>query len=154
MAPIKEVNDAVYKIIGSCMEVHKILGPGLPLEFYKHALEIEFPGRELIFETDKEVEVVFKDKLIGRMQVDFVVNGSVIIMVRSMENLRDIEIQQVLRAMRLLSLGMGILVNFGNVKIQYKRVLPSRGQKESRKDPLRSMGYREMGRTREENPLT
>ena len=117
MAPIKEFNDAVYKIIGSCMEVHKILGPGLPLEFYKHALELEFPGRELTFETDKEVEVVFKDKLIGRMQVDFVVNSSVIIMVRSMENLRDIEIQQVLRAMRLLSLGMGILVNFGNTSV-------------------------------------
>lgn len=153
MTPLKEVNDIVYRIVGSCMEVHKTIGPGLGIDIYKKALEIEFPTRELKFESDKAIDVVFKDTVLGNITIDFLVNDAVVMMLRAQEELKDFEIQQVLRILQMTGNKMGILVNFGNVKIQYKRVLPSRGQKEGRKDHPRMIGYREMGRTREDNPV-
>ena len=152
MAPLKEVNDTVYKIIGSCMDVHKTLGPGYPVDFYKKSLEVEFKERELVFEMDKELPVTFKKTTVGQMPIDFFVTNSVAVMLRAQEDLKDIEIQQVLRVMALTETKLGLLVNFGNIKIQYKRVLPSRQSKDIRRDPYRLSTYREMGRTREENP--
>ena len=153
MALIKEVNEKVYKIIGSCMEVHRVLGPGYPADFYKKALEVELKEKELTFETGKNLDIVYKEIKVGKQEIDFLIEGDVILMIRSQETLKDIEVQQVLRYITLTESAIGVLVNFGNVKIQYKRVLPNYQQKEMRKEPYRAVGYREIGKTREGNPV-
>ena len=153
MTLMKETNDKVYKIIGSCMEVHKSLGPGFPVEYYKKALELEFPTKELPFETQKEIEIKFKDTTVGTMIIDFIVSEDVVLLVRSEDAISDVAVQQVLRCLQLTSSAAGILVNFGMAKIQYKRVLPNYQQKEVRKDAYRVPGYRDIGRTREGNPV-
>jgi GxxExxY protein len=155
MSSMKDVNETIYKIIGSCMEVHKALGPGYPVDMYKKALTHEFSLRELSGKPDVTVDVKYKENVVGTVQIDFVVNESVIVALRCQEDLKDIEIQQVLRCLPLAGTSMGLLVNFGNIKIQYKRILPSRsGRSEGIKN--QSIGvaaYREMGRTREANPI-
>jgi GxxExxY protein len=155
MPMMKDVNEIIYKIIGSCMEVHKALGPGYPMETYKKALSIEFTERELEFAKDETVEVVYKNQLIGSLMVDFIIGRSVIVSIRCQEDLKDIEIQQVLRCLPLTETTMGLLINFGNIKIQYKRILPSRqGRPDMRKEPsIGVAAYREMGKTREANPI-
>jgi GxxExxY protein len=153
MTLMKESNEILYKVIGSCMEVHRTLGPGYPVEYYRKALEVEFETKELSFETKKPVQVIYKEMLIGVHEVDFWVNNSVLIVLRVQEDLKDLEIQQMLRLLTLMKSSIGLLVNFGNVKIQYKRILPSRQGREIRKEAYRPLGYREMGRTREGNPL-
>jgi GxxExxY protein len=150
---LKETNETVYKIIGSCMEVHKALGPGLPLEFYAAALEIEMTEKALAFERNKEFPSLYKEKQIGTVVLDFHVEGNVVVAIRAQTELKDIEIQQVLRQLSLSSSPIGLLVNFGNIKIQYKRILPSRQMREPRKEVLRPLAYREMGKTREGNPI-
>jgi len=153
MALLKDVNDKVYKIIGACMEVHKTLGPGYSIEYYRKALEVEFEQKELKFESQKPVEVMYKEVMVGSFEVDFVVAEDVVIALRSQDMLKDVEIQQVLRCLNLLECSIGLLVNFGGVKIQYKRILPSHSQAQARKDPYRYTGHREMGKTREGNPV-
>ena len=153
MALMKDVNDKVYKIIGACMEVHKTLGPGYSIDFYRKALEVEFDQKGLEFESQKSIQVVYKEVMVGSFEVDFIVAGDVIISLRSQDTLKDIEIQQVLRCLNLMECSIGLLVNFGGVKIQYKRVLPSHAQGQTRKEPYRYTGYREMGKTREGNPV-
>ena len=146
MALMKEVNETVYKIIGSCMDVHRTLGPGFSIELYKKALQVEMAEKELAIEQDRTVEIKYKDVLVGTQIIDFIVNEAVIIALRSQDNLKDMEIQQVLRLLPLTSTGVGLLVNFGNIKIQYKRILPSRQSREPRSEqPMRPMGYREIG---------
>ena len=135
------------------MEVHRTLGPGYPVDFYRKALEVELPLRGLSFEADKAVQVIFKELLVGTLQVDFLIDESVVLMLRSQEMLKDFEVQQVLRAIQLTETAIGVLVNFGQLKIQYKRVLPSHQQREVRKEGLRPIGYREIGKTREGNPI-
>ena len=152
MALLKEINEKVYRIIGACMEVHRTLGPGFPSEFYRKALEAELPLKDLSCESNTSAEVKYKDKIVGTLDIDFIVDKAVVLTVRSQDMLKDVEVQQVLRSMSLTKCSIGILVNFGNVKIQYKRILPSQQQREVRKEGYRSVQYREKGRTREGNP--
>lgn len=153
MALLKAVNEKVYKIIGSCMEVHRALGPGYPVDFYQRALEVELALKELPFEAKKSLQVVYKDVLVGMLEIDFLINDEVLLMIRSQDSLKDTEVQQVLRCLLLTGRAIGILVNFGLTKIQYKRVLPSHQQRDTRKDQYRIAGYREIGKTREGNPV-
>lgn len=153
MTIMKEVNDKVYKIVGSCMEIHRALGPGFPEEYYKKALELEFPTKELPFEKEKEIEIKYKDTLVGTMVIDYLVTGDVVLLVRSQDAIDEVEVQQVLRCLQLTNSAAGVVVNFGTAKIQYKRVLPNYHQKEIRKDSYRVPGYRDIGKTREGNPI-
>ena len=153
MTVLKEVNEKVYKIIGACMEVHRNLGPGYPVDFYRRALEVELPSKEMPFESRKTLQVTFKDVLVGTLGIDFLIDDTVILMIRSQEGMGDVEIQQMLRCLSLTGSIIGILVNFGLAKIQYKRIMPSHKQKEVRKDTYRAVGYREIGKTREGNPV-
>jgi GxxExxY protein len=153
MVLLKEVNEVVYKIIGSCMEVHRILGPGLDVELYRKALEVEMQEKGLEFESEKSLEVFYKDVLVGTLDIEFLVNNSIVVVLRSQKELFDIEIQQVLRCLPLTESTMGLLVNFGNIKTQYKRILPSRQVRETRKESFRASANREIGKTREGNPI-
>ena len=135
------------------MEVHRTLGPGYPMEYYRKALEVEFKAKELNFEVQKPVQITYKEMLIGTHEIDFLVNKNVVIVLRVQEELKDLEIQQVLRFLSLMKSSIGLLVNFGNTKIQYKRILPSRQTREIRKEAYHPIEYREIGKTREGNPI-
>ena len=153
MALMKDINDKVYKIIGSCMDVHRTLGPGYPVDFYRKALEVELPQRGLTFEAQKTLQVEFKDVLVGSLVLDFLIGEKVALVVRCQDNLFDYEVQQMLRFLQLTNTTIGVLVNFGLMKIQYKRVLPTQMQRDPQKQPLRPLAYREIGKTREGNPI-
>lgn len=153
MTLMKETNEILYKVIGSCMEVHRTLGPGYPVDYYRKALEVEFEAKELKYEVRKPVRVVYKEILIGTHEIDFWINNNVVIVLRVQEELKDLEIQQVLRFLSLMKSSIGLLVNFGNTKIQYKRILPSRQTREIRKEAYHPIDYREIGKTREGNPI-
>ncbi|MCK5146894.1 GxxExxY protein [bacterium] len=162
---MKELNEKVYKIIGACLEVHRVLGPGLPVEFYKKSLEVELENKKLAFESEKSIEVKYKELTVGNLTLDFVIEGEVILAIRSQDQLLDTEVQQILRCLSFMNTPMGVLVNMGQGKIQYKRILPSRQQsssglshqnqgREIRKDShYRSQPMRFTGRTRESNPI-
>ena len=153
MTLVKGVNEKVYKIIGSCMEIHKALGPGQPVDFYRRALEVELPLKGLSFQAGKSVQMMYKDVMVGTVDIDFLIDNEIILVIRSEETLKDIEVQQILRYLSLFGSSVGILVNFGGLKVQYKRILPSRQQKDVRKNHYHLADYREIGKTREGNPI-
>jgi GxxExxY protein len=153
----KTVNETVYKVIGSCMDVQRTLGPGYHIDLYRKALEIEFKEKEMTYEFMKMLKVTYKDIEVGETLIDFLVNEKVIVAVRVQPDLTDFDIQTVLRCLKLADSPIGILVSFGSVKINYRRILPSRPEnKEIRREALRPLGYREMtremGRMRDQNP--
>ncbi len=153
MVVLKETNEIMYKIIGACMDVYKVLGPGFPVDFYKKALEKELKDKELSLEIQKSFPYTYKDVQVGTVEVEYLVENAVIVMVRSYPGeITDVEIHQGVRFLGVSGCSIGLLVNFGNTKIMYKRILPTRQNKEPRKEDTRPLGYRPVGRTRNGNP--
>jgi|GEM_PF-459325 len=165
---MKELNEKVYKIIGACMEVHRILGPGFPVEFYRKSMAAELKAKGLKFEEEKSIEVKYKDLVVGELTIDFIIEGEVVLAVRSQDLLLDTEVQQMLRCLSFSNTPLGVLVNMGQAKIQYKRILPSRQQQsqshhahpnaQQSRDTRKEVSYRMpsprgTGRTRENNPI-
>ena len=105
------------KIISSAIEVHRILGPGLLETIYEEALCYEFLLKGIQFERQKEAEVMYKEKIIKGQRIDLIVNGEVIVEVKSVRKLEDIFTAQVLSYLRSTGIKRGLLINFGQTRL-------------------------------------
>ena len=113
-----------YPIIGACMEVHKILGPGLLEIVYKDALEYEFRKRGIPYEREKKYEVPYKGIILPHyFYADFVVYGDVILEVKAVSGIVDAFVKWTLNYMALGKCPLGLIVNFGAASLQYKRLV-------------------------------
>jgi GxxExxY protein len=114
--------EETYKIIGICMEVHRILGPGLLEIVYKEALEIEFIENNIPFEREKEFIIEYKGKFLPhRFYADFIVNGDIILEVKAVKEFSNEHIAQILNYIKLAVSEIGLMVNFQSKSLQYKR---------------------------------
>lgn len=114
--------EETYKIIGTCMEVHRNLGPGLLEVIYKDALEIEFRENNIPFEREKEFLIEYKGKILPhKFYADFIVNDDIILEVKAVKEFSNEHIAQVLNYLKLANSEIGLLVNFQTKSLQYKR---------------------------------
>jgi GxxExxY protein len=113
-----------YKVIGLCMEVHRILGGGLLEAVYKEALEIEFTNHNIPFEREKEFIIEYKGhNLKKRFYADFVVYGEIILEVKATKLIAEDNIAQTLNYMNITKSKLGILANFSPKSLHHKRVV-------------------------------
>jgi GxxExxY protein len=105
------------QIIGAAIEVHRVLGPGLLESAYEVALCRELALRGLPFERQKELPVEYRDvRLDAGYRLDVVVDGRVIVEVKSVERCVPIHEAQLLTYLKLSGLRVGLLLNF-NVRV-------------------------------------
>ena len=113
-----------YRIIGACMEVHKTLGCGFLEPVYQEALSIEFNKQQIPFEKEKVLSINYKDiELEKKYIADFVCYGRIILETKALSNLTDDHLGQVLNYLKATQFKLGLLVNFGQPKLEYKRVV-------------------------------
>lgn len=113
-----------YKIIGICMEVHKILGKGHNEVVYKDALEYEFKINSIPFEREKIYEIKYKDIILPRKYIaDFVVYNEIIFEVKAISQLTNSDIKQTLNYLASSKNKLGLLANFGEDSLKYKRII-------------------------------
>jgi GxxExxY protein len=113
-----------YKIIGLCMEVHKILGKGHSEVVYKDALEYEFKINSIPFEREKIYEIGYKDIILQRKYVaDFVIYDEIIFEVKAISQLTNSDIKQTLNYLASSKNKLGLLANFGEDSLKYKRII-------------------------------
>ena len=105
------------EIISSAIEVHRILGPGLLESIYEEALCHELLLRSVHFKRQKEVDVLYKDKVIKGQRLDLVVQGEVIIEIKSVRRLEEVFTAQVLSYLKSTGLKRALLINFGQGKL-------------------------------------
>ena len=105
------------KIIAAAIEVHRVLGPGLLESIYEEALCHELSIRKIPFERQKEVNVLYKDNIIKGQRLDLIVNGKVVVEVKSTRKLEDVFTAQVLSYLRSTGLNRALLINFGGQKL-------------------------------------
>ena len=123
MEKFKRGNET-YQIIGACMEVHKILGRGLKEIVYKDALEYEFRMRKIPFVREQHYEVVYKNVVLPHsFYADFVCFGDIILEVKAANGAVKEFYKQTLNYMAIAKSDVGLLVNFGEDSLVYKRLV-------------------------------
>ena len=109
----KYITDLTYKIIGCCIEVHRILGPGLLEKIYIKALQEEFKIQEINYESEFNIHVDYKGKdLDCDLRCDFLLEECIVLEVKSVADFHDIHTAQTLNYMNLLKAHRSILINF------------------------------------------
>ena len=99
------------RIIGCALEVHRRLGPGLLENVYESALCIELKFNRLAFTRQVGMPLYYRGELIAEHRPDLVVEGQVIVEVKSVERLAPIHWAQVLTYLRATGLHVGLLLN-------------------------------------------
>ena len=106
-------NDISYIIRGSIFKVYNELGPGLLESVYEAVLLFELKKRGLDVKSQVPLPVFFEgNKLELGFRLDLLVNNTVLIEIKSVENLAEVHHKQVLTYLKLSNLKLGILVNF------------------------------------------
>ena len=112
------------QIIGCCFKVHKELGPGFPEKIYHKALIISLKGKNLEYNSEEIVDVLYNKKKVGNFRVDLIVQSKVIVELKALTgNIPAIFEYQLISYLRASGLKVGLLVNFGNKSCQIKRVI-------------------------------
>ena len=94
--------DENYKIVGICMEVHRLLGPGLLEIIYKDALEIEFKNHNIPYQREKEFSIEYKGIILPhKFYADFIVYDDLILEVKSVKEISNDHLAQKLNYMKL-----------------------------------------------------
>jgi GxxExxY protein len=118
-----EYEQLTHAIIGAAMEVHRALGPGFLESIYRNALIHELHLRNLSTKAELEVQVDYKDLIVGRHRLDIVVEDRVIIELKAASGIIDIHIAQVLSYLKATRLEVGLILNFGEESLVWKRLI-------------------------------
>ena len=106
-------DNLTYKIIGCAMEVYKQLGPGLLESVYEQALIHELKLNDIPVESQVEIKVNYKGiNISDNLRLDLLVDDSVIVELKSVEELKPIHHKQLLTYLRLMNKKVGLLINF------------------------------------------
>lgn len=115
--------EETYKLIGVCMEVHKNLGKGFLEVVYKDAVQYELKKMNIEFEREKKFEIAYKDIILPHYYIaDFVAFGKIIIEVKAQENVAENDYKQVINYLAASKLKLGLIINFGEESLKFKRV--------------------------------
>ena len=106
-------NEISKIIIGSAIEVHKQLGPGLLESAYQECLCYELIQAGLKVQKEKPMPIVYKEvKLDHGYRIDLLIENKVVIEIKTVEELNDVHTAQVLTYLKLGNYKLGLLLNF------------------------------------------
>ena len=116
--------DEAFAIVGAAMEVHNQLGRGFLEAVYGDALAEEFRARGIPFEREIDITVSYKGKqLPHRYRADFRVMGQILIEIKAIKKLGDIETAQALNYLKGTGLPLILLLNFGSSQLDWIRLV-------------------------------
>jgi GxxExxY protein len=115
--------DITEKIIGSAFEVHRELSYGFLERVYERALQVELIRRGSTAEIEKRVQVRYKEVVVGDYDSDLIVDGCVLVELKVNPQYDRRDEAQLLNVLKATGLKVGLLVNFGRTKVEYKRLV-------------------------------
>jgi GxxExxY protein len=116
--------DESYQIVGLCMEVHRQLGMGFREVIYKDALEIEFRENNLPYQREKLYKIEYKGIILPhKYKADFIVFDQIVLEVKSTSLIVDSFVAQTINYLKASGLKLGMIVNFGEKSLNFKRVV-------------------------------
>ena len=117
------LKDEVYAIVGAMFEVYKTLGTGYLEPVYQEALAVEFASKGIPFEREYRLSIYYKGVMLEKWYTpDFVCFGQIILELKVLRKLGEIEIAQLLNYLNITKLRLGILANFGSTpRLEWNR---------------------------------
>lgn len=123
LTPVDERDPQTYAIIGAAMEVHRQLGNGFLETVYQEALAWEFEERAVPFAREQPLAIRYKNReLLTQFRADFICFNEIIVETKALQQLSGTEQSQLLNYLKASGLSRGLLINFGQRSLQYKRL--------------------------------
>ena len=123
-------NDLTYRIIGAAMAVHNEIGYGFKEEVYEKALEAKLNLEGIGVERQYKVPVEYEGEQVAIFYLDLLAENKVVIEVKALRHqLTNDELAQVINYLKATGAPVGLLLNFGRRKLEYRRVFPGRDMK-------------------------
>ena len=111
-------SETTDRILRCAVEVHRILDPGLLEGVYESALCIKLCAHQIPFTRQIGIPLYYKGELLSEHRPDLIVDGKVVVEVKSVERLAPIHWAQVLTYLRITSLNVGLLLNFNSPRLK------------------------------------
>ncbi len=109
----KYLDDLTYEIVGSAIEVHKIMGRGLLESVYHQCMMEELKHRKINFQTEMNIPVNYKGKMLNiDFRCDLFVENCLVVELKAVQEMSPIFEAQLLTYMKLLQVPKGLLINF------------------------------------------
>lgn len=118
--------DLTYKIRGAVFNVYNELGFGHKEQVYQNALEKEFIEMKIPYKKEKDLNVKYKDEIVGNYRPDFVIDEKIILEIKAVEFMPKTFEQQLIHYLKTTEYRLGLLVNFGQPKLYIKRLIWSK----------------------------
>jgi len=123
MLPINN-NSKTYNIIGAAMQVHQEIGCGFKERIYHEAFALQFQESHIPYEQEKPLFLDYKGTTLkNHFRVDFICYQSIIVEIKSIKELTNLETAQVLNYLKASKLEKALLINFGQESLQFKRLV-------------------------------
>ena len=135
-----DIDDITYQIRGAIFEVNRVLGCGFLEKVYEKALLIELRERGLSAKGQVPLKVLYKEKPVGEYFADILVEGQVIVELKTVEQLKKIHDAQLLNYLKATGIKVGLLVNFNGEKADIKRMVLNLPGRYDECHPARSDG--------------
>ena len=114
-----------YAIVGAAMSVHANLGCGFVEKVYQEALAIEFEKHSIPFEREKTMRISYDGQLLqSRYIVDFLCYDKIVVELKAVSSILDEHKAQVINYLKAGDMKLGLLLNFGQTRLQYERLFP------------------------------
>ena len=120
--PLQQETDTIIRI---AIEIHKTLGAGFLEIVYKDAFDYEYQQQNILYEREREYQIHYKDTILPhRFYADFVIFGKVIVEIKAKEGgIAEEDYAQTLNYLRCSGCKVGLILNFGKMKLEIKRVI-------------------------------
>ncbi len=111
------------RIIGAAIEVHKALGPGYLEVVYENALAIELRARDIPFQRQLTVPIVYRGSEVGMHRLDLFVDDLIVVELKAVKALEDVHFAVVRSYLRAIGREHGLILNFARPTLEVKRVI-------------------------------
>ena len=118
-----QYKELTEKIIGCTYKVYNTMGFGFLESVYEKALLIELKKTGLTVEVQKPITVYYFDEVVGDFYADIIVNNQIILELKSVRRIVKAHESQLVNYLVATKRDVGLLINFGNTSLQFKRVM-------------------------------
>ncbi|MDQ8207197.1 GxxExxY protein [Coraliomargarita sp. SDUM461003] len=117
-----EIEKLIYKVIGAAMTVHSKIGYGLREKTYERALVVELQHLGIQYSQQSSYPVIYRDVKVDEYIPDLEVEDAVIVDTKTIENIGDYELGQMLTYLRFTQKTTGLIINFKHPSLQWRKV--------------------------------